>query len=513
MTKRPLVPPFLNKLDDYLLIHRPTTWTARTHLVFWYSLLFAAALTLICFIVPNDPREYTVVHYWVIFVSVVLFVGIIGWLIYLLRFNVFKRYGHLPAAYGTKTFFLYAAAIGSMIACAYIPPVVESVRANMSYSNEEIVNDGNIINLDLCKLERDSLLTKWSSETGIVRDDPSESDATDYYSDRTKTDYERRQLNRAEDDTDAESGNSSFHYIYKKRLNDRLKYEDSVIRVNDSTYVFYTCPAYDFVGASYEDDYSRVKALSSPAIYDRIIRHYTVPDGAAVKKELDSIIEKYRTQTGPDWNYYSFPDDYQFRRKDYYDHIRNKYGINEVSSSMSNIKSRKYRWKGHTIQESLRLFYYLVLIFTIFVVVFRHSTIKTFFLSLLTMVVLSILTAFFFAFGRIDSDRAVDLVLLFYFWLFVVLSLTIRLDRVRTAWKGISLNLFVLGVPYIPLLCVNLYYEYKRLGYSSYKDSRVFAHEKLHYLLSEIAGFVILVVLLDTVILPLYRRWYALPEQ
>ncbi len=261
MTKRPLVPPFLNKLDDYLLIHRPATWTTRTHLVFWYSLLFAAALTLICFIVPNDPREYTVVHYWVIFVSVIVFIGFIGWLIYLLRFNVFKRYGGLPAAYGTKTFFLYAAAIGSMIACAYIPPIVESIRANRAYTNEELVSDGNIVNLDLCKLERDSLQTRWMTETYIVRKDPADSDTEDY------DDEEELSLSRevrVVADTDAESENNKVHYIYKRRLKNKLKYEDSVIHVNDSTYVFYTCPPYDFIEASYDDKYSSIKALVFP---------------------------------------------------------------------------------------------------------------------------------------------------------------------------------------------------------------------------------------------------------
>ncbi len=253
--------------------------------------------------------------------------------------------------------------------------------------------------------------------------------------------------------------------------------------------------------------------MSSPAIYDRIIRNYTPLNRVAVKNELDSILAKYRPYSLQTWDHYYFPDDYQFDRKDYLGHIRNKYRVNEVSSNMDHIKSRKYRWKENEIAESLRLFYYLVLIFTLFVFVFRHSTIKTFFLSLLTMVILAILTSLFFAFSRIDSDRAVDMVILFYFWLFVVLSLTIRLDRVRTAWKGISLNLFVLGVPYIPLLCVNLYYEYRKFEDNLYNRPHKFIHEHLHYLLSEIAGFVILVVLLDTVILPLYRRWYALPEQ
>lgn len=488
------------------MINRPDTWTARTHLVLWYALLFAAALTAICFIVPNDPREYSVVHYWVVCVSVMLLVGFIGWLIYLLRFNVFKRYGHLPGAYGIKTFSLYFIAIGAMIACAFIPPVVESIRANKAYTNEEIVNDINTINLDLCRLEGDSVETRWDKDTCIVMNDPADTTGADEAGEDVVTGR------RYNDYTSSDNNNNGPRYLYRKEVMRRLKYADSAIQLNDSMYVFYECPSYNFLDTYYSDQYSKVKELGSRYIFDKVLRHYHSPGNrAAVKKELDALVEKYRRS---DYSYgYEYPDNYKFDRQEYLSHIRNKYDITAVSYSIRNISGRKYRWKEGAVRTSIRVFYYVVIILTLLVFVFRHSTVKTFFLSLLASVILAILTSLFFAFTRMSSDRTVFLVMLFYFWLFVILALTIRLDPIRRAWKGIALNLFVVSVPYIPLIAVSLYYAFLELEFYPYKYRQKFIHKDLHLLIAEIAGFVILLVLLDTVIIPLYRRWHALPEQ
>src|SRR5215471_13709932 len=104
---RPLTPRFLKRWDENLLLNRPDTWSSRVHLVVYYCLLFMLVLTGICFIIANDPRDDSNVYIWVVFVSLICFVGFIVWLIYLLRFNVFKRFGNLAPSNGLKTFILY----------------------------------------------------------------------------------------------------------------------------------------------------------------------------------------------------------------------------------------------------------------------------------------------------------------------------------------------------------------------------------------------------------------------
>jgi hypothetical protein len=52
--KRFFTPRILNRLDNWLLINKPETWSARTHLVIYYGALFMAVLAAICFVYPDD---------------------------------------------------------------------------------------------------------------------------------------------------------------------------------------------------------------------------------------------------------------------------------------------------------------------------------------------------------------------------------------------------------------------------------------------------------------------------
>src|ERR1700712_252087 len=145
--KRPLAPGFINRLDEYLLKNKPDTWSARTHLVVYYGLLFIVVLTILCFIVPDDPRKSSNVYVWGFLTGVLSFIGFIVWLIYLLRFNVFKRFGIVSAGDKLKTFILYFVSVGIMVGAVYVPTFVEKVRATAAYPDKEIVQDINNMNL------------------------------------------------------------------------------------------------------------------------------------------------------------------------------------------------------------------------------------------------------------------------------------------------------------------------------------------------------------------------------
>lgn len=527
MPKRPFVPGFLKKLDDYLLINRPAAWSARTHLAVWYAFLFAVVLTLFCFIVPFDARQRSEVSSWVMFVVVIIIISLIIWLIYLLRFNVFKKFGRLPAGYGLMTFFLYAIVVGSFIAWAYIPAAVESIRANRAYTNAELLRDVNTVNLDLCKLERDSLLLDWTPDTAILRKYMPPEDRT---TEETEVDAVTEDHVAPSVDTMAEPDNSARvvsnidYYTYKDsaKLFERVRNTDSLVRPNDSTYVFYECPDYHFIndyssefisGFIGKDD-RRMGELSSVDIYNKVLKNYRRPDRRAIRKEYDSLVAKYNTdELRERYVREVFPRHYRFNRKNYLNHTQEKYGTYVFGGAMMNITDKKYRWQKDVLSDFVRPFYYIVLVITLLVFIFRHTTIKTFFLSILTAIILLILTSLVFVLFSLHSDRGVYWVMLSYYLLFAIVAFTIATDVVRRAWKGIALNLFVFFMPYIPLICVAQYYWYLRENYESYLHPKLFEHKEFHLLLGEIGGFVLLLVLLELVIRPLYRKWYSLPGQ
>ena len=133
MNKRPLLIRPLKKLDDYLLIHKPEIWSARTHLVKWYSILFMIVLAALCFINYNNARLSTNVGIWVGFVVVIAILALVIWIIYLLRFNVFKRYGIIKPIGRLTTFLLYFVAAGFIVGYSFIPLIVETLRAQHDY--------------------------------------------------------------------------------------------------------------------------------------------------------------------------------------------------------------------------------------------------------------------------------------------------------------------------------------------------------------------------------------------
>jgi len=86
--------------------------------------------------------------------------------------------------------------------------------------------------------------------------------------------------------------------------------------------------------------------------------------------------------------------------------------------------------------------------------------------------------------------------------------------RVRNVFNGISMNLFVFMTTFVPLMIVTLYYEVLRNEYRDKPEpDELFLHQMRDMVLGEIAGFVLVLILMTFFFKRLYRAWYALPEQ
>jgi hypothetical protein len=258
--------------------------------------------------------------------------------------------------------------------------------------------------------------------------------------------------------------------------------------------------------------------LTSMQLFNNIIRHYKRPDIEKLKKEIAVLAKKYDYNNG--YGYYDIGmdrpisrqgDDLSYgQRRDY------RYRIDIIKQSMDNIVDRKYRWNSSDIDWMFRIFFYVSFSLCLLIFIFRHSTVKTFFLSLLTAVILTILSSLTLAFIR-SSDTLGFIWLIFYTILFAALSLSTFSSRKRSLVSGISINLFTILITFLPLTIVCYYYELLRKEYynSSMSFYDVIDYEVMHrnILIAEITGFVLLLVLIPTLIHKLYRRWYALPQE
>ncbi len=496
--KRPLVPSFIQKLDDRLLRNKPTTWAARTHLVVYFTVLFALVLTGFCFLVFFDAKQYSNLGGWNTFIGLIAFIGFVFWLIFLLRFNVFKRYGNWFVWDGLKSFMLYFISIGAMVAVCFIPSAVETFRANQQYGNDEIVNDINEINSTACKLEYDLLPLEWKPDTCKVVD--TIINVSDEYAMVDSIAIE------------VEVAGPRYHKIDTAELRAKLSQADSVVKIHDSLYVFFECPQYLFVRSGDADDYSTQKITYSAEFYRTIIRNYTKPDRVALLKRMEAFKIKYASSRRYTYSDYDVTDD---ENDSYEVKIKKKYSLYSINYGIDNIVQKKYAWVKDW-DAYLRVFYYITLGLTLLVFIFRHSTVKTFFLSVLTAVVLAIFTGLMMVMSNGDETAILSFMIVYY-GLFAGIALSIYGATIRRAVQGIALNLFLFMTPFVPLVFValNEAMKYRRYYEPGYNNQITTAPDNtaLYFLIAEIAGSLILLILLEPLFKKLYRKWYAAPEE
>lgn len=491
-SKRPLVPAWLNKLDRRLLLNRPNVWTSRIHLVLYYVLLFNLLILGIGFAFPSDPRLSGSIGSLTTLVAVVCFLGLIIWIIYLLRFNVFKRFGKESKFEGLKNFLLYFLAVGSFVATPFVPSLIETTKAHLTYDYDEIATDINKINLNVAQLNRDSLSLSWERSTKTL--------------DSSKARY-------AETVYSAEGGPIEY-FADSTMFFETVLNNDSLKKLNDSSYIIYECPDYVFARTWGLETNTSVKVLNSVDVYRQVLENYKPPaNRQEIVEALNRLLKKYET-----YPLYESGKIYHGEVESYMSKIRTRYNLDHINDNLGNIVDKMDRWDERSRGFFLMIFYYTTLIITLLLFSFRHISTRTFFLTLLSAVLISILTGLLFSGIFVSSAIFPLALLLVYYFLFALFAFAIRLSTVKTAANGIAINLFLYLTPFIPLVITGLIYTIIRENnfnvtteqFERYKE--LTKHEEMHMNLAQVAGFVLLVIMVEPVFKKLYRKRFSLPE-
>jgi hypothetical protein len=287
--------------------------------------------------------------------------------------------------------------------------------------------------------------------------------------------------------------------ILRENLQAEIKQADSVIKINDSLYLFLHCPNYRPLSPYFGSSFPGETLYSSVDIYKKVIRNYSKPDRNAEWKKLSMLIKKYKA--------YQFDNYYDMVT--YETRMRKRYSLVELDDSMQNIAERLHRFDADNLVIFFRIHFYVTLCLTLLLFSFRHSTIKSFFFGLLTGIVLTILTTLILAFSP-SSDQYWTWWILFYFFIFFVVSLYSFQSKTRSLVTGIAINLFFWLLPFIPMVCVGAYYE-SNDRYYGYQDH--YEQMQRDLATAEWIGVVLLLILLVTYIHKVYRKWYASPEE
>lgn len=506
---------FVKRVDQQLLRNNPVTWSTRIFPAIISGLCFALLLALICFIVPNDPRNRSAIPYWITLISIVSLLAFVFWMIYLLRFNVFKRFGKWSNVDTLKTFLSYFIITLIIVSWPYIPPVVESVRADSAYSGEELVKDINEMNSKLCLLERDSINRRFESDTLEISSHVVGLEQKQILTGAATPSAPSLAIDSAETDY-VVYDREDYYFVDTATLRSKLAIADSVNQISDSVYVVYDCPDFRFIYGWGITGPVENKLLTSMELYRRYLQYRQPADKEQLKADLGKLFTKYSRLHDPltlsaDIDKYGYYSETGFMYK-----IRDRYDLSIINSNLENITEKKYRWDKGTIRIGVRIAYYITLVLALLVLIYRHTTRKTFFLSLLTSAVLFILTSLFIALAPYESD-AFFIWPIIYFIIFLALAAFIFNSRYRSAVTGIGLNLLVFMTAFMPLLITGYYYSTLRKKYYRESEWRLhedyFRNEEYHYFLSEVGGFLLLILLLATVYRLAFKKWFSLPEQ
>jgi hypothetical protein len=485
MSKRPLAPPLLNKLDDHLLVNRPDTWSTRIHLVLYYGFLFLLAFGTVCFFVPNDPRVRSNWELWTFATVILSTIAFIIWLVYLFRFNVFKQYGKVHIGDRLKTFLIYYFIIALIIFPSFMPRLIESFRADQEFSSQELVNDIDRMNILISEVEHDRIPTGWYSDTFQI--------VNDFYHQGPVMESEMPR-------------NYKYAHIDSIQLRNRKEGGDSINRVNDSIYVVSTFFNLKFISVYSINEYSGLQTKTKLDIYNAVFKRPASINKNAAFAALEVLLDKY---SNPDYH------EYYYRGTDYNltSEIQEKYHIEKVISGIDNIATRKYYLSYRHYQETILIMCYATLVLTLLVFIFRHSTVKTFFLSLLLGIILAIISGLIVAITRMRGEGFMKMILVYYA-LFAVVALFAFIRKHRSVINGIALNIFVFTTAFVPIICTSLYYTaVRKVHYDNGDYNFELPNEQLHYTIAHIGGIVLLLILVETLFKRLYRIWYASPEE
>jgi hypothetical protein len=498
LAKRFLAPGILNYFDNKLLKKFPDIWSARTHLVFYYGLLVYIGLFILSLVVPDDARTNSPVYYWSTSSGLLTSIGFIVWLIYLFRFNVFKRFGKLAAGDRLRTYLAYFFSTLFLIGIIFVPFVSEKIKADCAFTDDEIVNDVNNMNRYIGQLESSKFLFQIRSDTIAVVP--------------TRDDAENKNNEIRRNSSYGSSRLEEFSYVCADDLPSTLLQTDSFRMIQNNEYVRVNFTSLRFLSSSNAEDYGNLKELSTLQLYYIVYRNpKTITDQVAQLRSHDLYEKYYHVKNTYSSNYDDQVNPDYVTEND----IRRKYDLETMGNAIYHIYDRKHRFRNDDIEIDITISCYFALILSLLVFAFRHCTIRTFFFSLLAGVVLSILTGLMVSIFRLEFFGFLVL-LLIYYCIFTIMSATIFLSKKRSLFKGIALNFSLWLTYFVPVIIVKAYYEWLRKFYNYYTDRdyyQYFAKQNFHLMIAEFLGVGILLAMIAFVYSRWYRTWYSQPEE
>jgi len=494
------LPSFMKQFNHYLLLNKPNLWATRVHMVIFLGLLFSTLLIGISFLVPmnywEESKIATVISFTVIF-SIISF---IIWLVYLFRFNPFKRFAddntvRKPGS-ALVEFISYSGSICMFVLWSFIPPAIESYRTLNQLASKELASDINELNLKVSALEFDSTVMAFSADTAVFSKDIDATNEIDYseYA-YTKT---------------VPGANYRYHSI--ESMNEVLATCHYYTKINDTCYVLRNAPYLDFVSGMDLNQVSELKQLAPIELYKKA-KSINIAgfNSDQYFEDVVRLCKKY------DHNWSLLDAESGRLRKDIpiyeFENIRQKYGLYQVGYNMNDISTRMTRWTAPHLVEYAHVVLYVVMFLSMAIFMFRHCHIKPYFVSYLMAFLLVAIMSLLMAISGVYSSTSILVVILVYFFAFLSVAFSVFYTQKRNNVQIIATNISFFVFPFVPYLITLLYLTIKQEGTIGEEYELVSQQIYSCVPICEVLGVLLLLVVVELVYKKIYAQWLSMPEE
>ncbi len=520
------IPSFLHRIDNYLLKNKPAVWSTRIHFVAFFTTVISVLLFALLLYVNIDPRESSDEFTWVLLVSIMVILSVVIYLMYLLRFNVFKRFGEWDTKDSLLSFLFFMLTFGGIYFWGFIPSLTEHIVANNKYSFAELITDQNRYNTAIAVVEQDSLQFYVGVEDTVVLD-TSES----CYKRNQSYAEEEALVNSTPNATEVENGSvtsSRKTLVYRDSTQyfNMLEYCDSVRVLSDTSFVEYYIPKFRFCGQNnYRQDYSKGIEEPDSLEWSDLRLFYEVLDAVRMQKVstskafISNMQTKYLIHDDREDSSVTTFERYkrklkkEFNQPSYSGYINHKYYTSSIENRIDHIRDRKRQWNSSGTSKNLHLLFYLSLVSALFLWIFRHNNKKPFFLSFLVGGLLFLFSSIFMILTH-SHTNGIFLLTSLYYTIFLVIGFCIVKLKTQKNIPLISLNFIVLTTYFVPMFCVSVWYRnQQRYNLTDEARNALTLKNQLYMDIAEYAGFALLLLAMYFLFSRLYKKWIALPEE
>lgn len=461
---------FFKKIDLYLLRNFPNFWSTRIHKLLLFWLLGFGLLTGIFMIQSIDSYTSSGEEYIYPWLFLLIICGIIFWMVFLFRFNLFKSFGKRPWLDEYQNFLIIFMGIFLLVGSYKTMDTARFLKVRITIPDSKLINGINAVN------------SFESYKSGVA-------------------------LNSFK----ICPGDFSNKEEFEIQKNENIKAYESYELDSEGCYIFANFEFNEnYTGRMYygRDDNKPDPGILGPAqIYRKLQRLRTKSDSIAF---LDTICAGIAGMSN--WKFTGkdlYEDAKRFHMQSYYEQTLDP-GESEAAQYTAARKrienAKEYRHFFHGYRETeveFRMWFYASFMITLLILIFRNMTRKTFLVSIATAALMPLLVVvtILITGGFKGDENRVFVILFGYYLIFAIMSGSILVAKTRNIFQGIALNLFTLSSPFL-FLFIRLW---------SFEANNNFDENGLRS--AEMWGIIVFLILLQPVFKFLYTRWYSLPEQ